>query len=236
MNPHPRGLSRSFIPLALGLAVLPWLAGCTGVLATKQRVFVDAITAPPEPPKEGGTSYRLLAKKSVVSGQPVHVPAVIACVNAALAGKGLYEAPANTPADLFIEVSYGRNMLPREVPHANEAYLQLTARKNIARSLEPTTVEEVWDVKVAVPGVTGRMEVALPLLAAVASEHIGADTQYEVPVDVLKKSPVVESVLLNAQKAIRAQEVRRTTKAPEPASAASPETPAPPSPSPPPSS
>jgi hypothetical protein len=235
MKPHSRGAHPCVISLVLGLSVFPWLTACTGVLATKQRVFVDAITAPPEPPKEGGTSYRLLAKKSVVSGQPVHVPAVIACVNAALSGKGMFEAPPGTPADLFIEVSYGRNSLPREVPHANEAYLQLTARKNISRTLEPTDVEEVWDVKVAVPGVTGRMEVALPLLAAVASEHVGTDTQYEVPIDVLKKSPVVESVLQNAQKAMRAQEARRTTRSVDPSAPAAgstaPNPPAPPPPS-----
>ena len=73
------------------------------------------------------------------------------------------------------------------------------------------------------------------LLAAVASEHVGTDTQYEVPIDVLKKSPVVESVLQNAQKAMRAQEARRTTRSADPSApatgASAPNPPSTPSPS-----
>jgi len=211
MKPQSRG-RRSWVLFPwLGLFVLPFLTSCTtGVLATKQRVFVDAISASPEVVKEAGVSYRLIAKRSVVSGQPVSVQAIIACVNAALAGKGMYESAPNTPPDLFIEVSYGRNSLPREVPHANEVFLQLVGRKNRARTLEPTDEEEMWDVRVAVPGVTARMESVMPLLAAVASEHVGADTQIEMPVDVLKSSPVVKAVRETATTALRLQTAEAT--------------------------
>ena len=104
--------------------------------------------------------------------------------------------------DLFIEVTYGRNALPREVQYGNEVHLRLVARRNLARTVLQTESEEVWDVRVGVPGVNARLESAMPLLATVASEHIGKDTQSEVPFDMLKNSPAVQAVRDTATRAL----------------------------------
>jgi hypothetical protein len=187
---------------ALGL-ILPFLSGCeSGVLATKQRVYVDAITAPPEVLREAGPSYHLTAQRAMVAGQQASLPAIAACVNAALAGRGLFEAQPTAVPDLFIEVTYGRNALPREVQYGNEVHLRLVARRNLARTVLQTESEEVWDVRVGVPGVNARLESAMPLLATVASEHIGKDTQSEVPFDMLKNSPAVQAVRDTATRAL----------------------------------
>ena len=42
----------------------------------------------------------------------------------------------------------------------------------------------------------------MPLLATVASEHIGKDTQTEVPFDMLKNSPAVQAVRDAATRAL----------------------------------
>lgn len=187
---------------ALGL-VFPFLAGCeSGVLASKQRVYVDAISAPAEVLREAGASYQLTAKRTMVAGQQASLPAIVACVNAALAGRGLFEAPPNAVPDLFVEVTYGRNALPREVQYGNEVHLRLVARRNLARTVLQTESEEVWDVRVGVPGVNARLESAMPLLATVASEHIGKDTQTEIPFEILKNSPAIQAVRDNATRAL----------------------------------
>jgi len=197
----PPGLRRALL-CVLGCLV-PFLAGCeSGALATKQRVYVDAISAPADVLKEVGPSFQLTAKRSMVAGQQASLPAIVACVNAALAGRGLFEAQPNTVPDLFIEVTYGRNALPREVRFGNEVHLRLVARRNVARTVLQTESEEVWDVRVGIPGVNARLESAMPLLATVASEHIGKDTQSEVPFDMLKNSPAVQAVRDSATRAL----------------------------------
>jgi hypothetical protein len=55
---------------------------------------------------------------------------------------------------------------------------------------------------VGIPGVNARLESAMPLLATVASEHIGKDTQSEVPFDMLKNSPAVQAVRDSATRAL----------------------------------
>lgn len=172
------------------------------MLATKQRVYVDAISAPAEVLRGAGASYQLTAKRAMVAGQQASLPAIVACVNAALAGRGLFEAPPTAVPDLFIEVTYGRNALPREVQYGNEVHLRLVARRNLARTVLQTESEEIWDVRVGVPGVNARLESAMPLLATVASEHIGKDTQTEIPFEILKNSPAIQAVRDNATRAL----------------------------------
>jgi len=132
-------------------------------------VLVDAIAAPEVPALAAGKSYRLLARKSTVTGQQAQVDVIKACVDAALAGKGMFEAPAGLPPDLFIEVGFGVAATPRVDAGSRETFLQLAARANASRGIDKGTGPELWDVRVAVLGVSGRMETAMPLLAAVAA-------------------------------------------------------------------
>ncbi|WP_414660719.1 hypothetical protein [Horticoccus sp. 23ND18S-11] len=196
-------------------------AGCNNIFVAKHKVLVDAITAPGLE-KPTGKSYRLLAKKSVVSQTQVQIPVVKACVDAALVGLGMYEPPANVAPDLFIEVGYGTDSTGRVDPSTRETFLQLSARQNPEKSLDKGTGPEVWDVRVAVLGIAGRIEAAMPLLCAVAANYIATDTHMETKVDIPQNSPMVASVRESAIKALEAK-----APAPERASPGDPATQAP---------
>lgn len=198
----------------LGLLLL---AGCNNIFIPKYRVLVDAIAAPESPAPGGGKSYRLLARKSTVTGQPAQVEVIKACVDAALEGKGMFEAPAGVPPDLFIEVGFGVAATPRVEAGSRETFLQLAARANASRGIDRGTGPEIWDVRVAVLGVSGRMETAMPLLAAVAADHIGRDTKLETKIEVPQNAEVIGSVRAGA---IRTLEGGATPRTPANAGAA----------------
>ncbi|MEX2044189.1 MAG: hypothetical protein WD941_02475 [Opitutus sp.] len=222
----PRSLP--LIPaIALAGGLIFFGTGCGNLFVPKHKVLVDAISLP-ELEKPSGQSYRLVARRSVVNQVQVHVPVIKACVDAALASAGLFEAPANVPSDLFIEVVYGQDTTPRVDPAARETFLQLSARSNPTRSLDRSAGDELWDVRVAVLGIAGRMESALPLLCSVASSYVGTNTQVEAKIDVPQNSPAVAAI---RETAIRSLE----GKAPAAAAPANiPPMPAPSSPEPPP--
>ena len=190
---------RIYCPLALGAMALLPLAGCLNMFLPKQKVMIDAISAPGLP-KPSGKSYRLVAKKSVVTSQQAQLPVIAACLNSALIGTGMFEAPPNVPSDLFIEVTYGMDLTGRVDPSTRETFLQLSARANAARSLDSSHEEELWDVRVAVAGVAGRMESAMPLLCWAAASYAGADTHFETTIEVLQSSPAVAAVREGALK------------------------------------
>src|ERR1700748_3561208 len=73
--------------LAGGVAVMLALGGCGNLFVPKQKVLVDAIAAPGIA-KFSGQSYRLVARKSVVTSQQAQLPVIAACVNAALTTVG----------------------------------------------------------------------------------------------------------------------------------------------------
>ena len=177
-----------------GVALVLLLAGCNNIFVPKHRVLVDAIAAPGLEQKFSGLSYRLIARKSAVANAQEQVSVIKACVDAALAGRGMFEAPENAAPDLFIEVAFGVDTTPRVEAASRETFLQLSARTNPARSMEKSTGAEIWDVRVAVRGVTGRMESAMPLLATVASEHIGTDSKLETNIEIPQSSPAVKAV------------------------------------------
>jgi hypothetical protein len=186
------------------LALLGIGSGCKNPFVPKHKVLVDAITAA-DAPKPSGLSYRLIAKRSVVSQTPVQIPVVRACVDAALSGQGMFEPPANTPPDVFIEVGYGRDNSPRADPSARETFLQLSARSNPQRALDRPSGPELWDVKVSILGAAGSVENAMPLLAAVAGNYLAANTKLETKIEVPQNSPMVEAVRSSAIKALEAQ-------------------------------
>lgn len=206
MTPHPRPF-RSFragVSLVAAFAVLLLAAGCQNVFVPKYRVFVDAI-ARPDAPAPAGQSYRLVAKRSMVSNMPVQIPVLKACVDAALQSRGLYEPPANVPPDLVIEVTYGRDTAPRALAAMRETYLQLSARGNQEKTIDKGTGPEWWDVRVAVLGVSGSIETAFPLLCSVAAEHMATNTGFELKIEVPQNSPAVAAVRTAALRTLDAQ-------------------------------
>jgi hypothetical protein len=188
----------------LGASVLLAGAGCANIFTAKHRVLVDAISAPGAA-KPSGKSYRLLAKKSVVAQATVQIPVVKACVDAALAGQGMFEPPPNVAPDLFIEVGYGTDTTGRLDPASRETYLQLSARENESGGVDRGTGPEVWDVRVAVLGISGRVESAMPLLSAVAANYIATDTHLETKVEIPQNSPMIASVRETAIKSLEAK-------------------------------
>lgn len=178
------------------------LAGCNNIFMPKHRVLVDAICAPDFVAKASGTSYRLVAKKSVVSNVPAQISVIKACVDAALAGKGMFEAPPNVAPDIVIDVGFGVDTTPRVDASARETFLQLSARSNPTKALDRGTGPEVWDVRVAVIGVAGRMETAMPLLAAVASDYMGTDTKLETRIEIPQNAPAIGAVRAGAIKTL----------------------------------
>jgi len=199
MNP-PR---RSYSPLAwaLGAGVLLSFAGCNNWLAVKQKVTVDAISAPGAP-KPTGQSYRLVARKSVMNSQQAQLSVIKACVDAALIREGLYEAPANLPSDLFIEIAYGMDTSSRVDALYRESFLQLSARANLKHTIETTQEEQLWDVRAAINGLGGPLETAMPLLASVACKYLGADTHVETILEVPVDSPEIKAVRESAIKTL----------------------------------
>jgi len=189
--------SRSFLwrpVLGLGVSVAMLLpAGCKDLFVTRQKVLVDAISAPGIA-KPSGQSFRLLAQRTVVAGQQVQSGVVAACVVTALTTIGMYEAPGGVPPDLFIEVSYGMDTGGRVDPSTRESFLKLSARPNRRHASESTKDEEIWDVRVAVAGVAGRLETAMPLLCSVAAAYAATDTHTETTIQVPENSPAVIAV------------------------------------------
>lgn len=189
--------------LALALAVLAAglaLGGCSSMMPVpKHRILVDAITAPGTP-KPAGLSYRLVGRPSVVSAAGAQVPVVKACVDAALAMQGLIEAPETSAPDLFIEIGFGRETGVRVDPAVRETYLQLSARSNPQRAVARGNGPEIWDVRVAVLGIAGAIESAMPMLATVAAANLAADTRLEAQVEVAQNDPEVDLVRQNAIK------------------------------------
>lgn len=221
----PRSYSRILVWLGAAAVALAG-PGCSNIFVPKHKVLVDSITAPGIA-KPSGQSYRLVAKSSVVNNVPVQVAVVKACIDAALTGAGMFEAPANVPPDVYIEVSYGNEAGPRIDPATRETFLQLSARSNPGRSLDRATGPELWDVRVGVLGLAGRMESAMPLLSAVAANYIATDTKMESKVEVPKNEPSVAAVRETAIKALEAKGGAPAKAGPPPAKAPNGTTPPP---------
>jgi hypothetical protein len=212
---NPSGCFSRMLAWTIGAAVMLAGAGCANLFVAKHKVLVDAISAPGVE-KPSGKSYRLLAKKSVVAQATVQIPVVKACVDAALASQGMFEPPANVAPDLFIEVGYGTDTTGRIDPASRETYLQLSARENASGGIDRGTGPEVWDVRVAVLGIAGRVESAMPLLSAVAANYIATDTHLETKVDIPQNSPMIVAVRENAIKSLEAKAAPAPTQAPPP--------------------
>ena len=215
----PSGCFSRLVAWAVSVGMALGVAGCANIFVAKHKVLVDAISAPGTE-KPSGKSYRLLAKTSVVNQAQVQIPVVKACVDAALAGQGMFEPPPNVAPDLFIEVGYGTDTTGRLDPASRETFLQLSARENADGGIDKGSGPEVWDVRVAVLGIAGRVESAMPLLCAVAANYIATDTHIETKVEIPQNSPMISSVRENAIKSLEGK------SAPAPASGNGPTPPA----------
>lgn len=187
----------------IGAGVVLATAGCLGIFLPKHKVLVDAISAP-DVVKPAGKSYRLMAKKTTLTQVRVDVKVVEACLDAALVGTGMFKAPANVVPDLFIEVGYGTDTAGRSDPSGRETFLQLSARDNPGRLLDKANGTEQWDVRVAVLGLAGRVEAAMPLLTAVAAAHLATNTHMETKIEIPQNSPMINSVRETAIKTLEA--------------------------------
>jgi hypothetical protein len=207
------------LPAILAGAALTLLAsGCGNVFVPKHKVLVDAIAAPGIS-GPSGQSYRLLAKKSIVSQVPAQVSVIKACIDAALTTKGMYEPPPSVAPDVFIEVAYGVDTTPKVDASARETFLQLSARANPDKTVDKGTGPELWDVRVSVLGVAGRMETAMPLLAAVAADYMGTDTKLETKIEIPQNAPAIGAV---RESAIKQLEAKAKPKSDDAADAAGP--------------
>jgi hypothetical protein len=196
--------------LARGLAlvasavVVGLLAGCGNIFTPKHKVTVDAICAAGVA-KPAGQSFRLVGKRSVLAQGQVNIGVVSACVSAALAHAGMYEAPEKVPADLLIEVSCGQDNAPRMDPATRETYLELSARTNNARAMETSREPEIWNVRVSIQGLVGRIESSMPLLAAVASSYSATDTKFQSLIEVPQNNASIAAVREAALKTLDAK-------------------------------
>lgn len=192
------------VALMAGLAMAGGAAGCGNVFAPKHKVTVDAICAAGVA-KPAGQSFRLVGKRSVLAQGQVNIGVVSACVSAALAHAGMYEAPEKVPAEVLIEVSCGQDNAPRADPSSQETFLELSARTNVARAMESSREPEIWNVRVSIQGLNGRIESAMPLLAAVASSYSATDTKMQTLIEVPQRNASIAAVREAALKTLDAK-------------------------------
>lgn len=192
--------------LALVASVMAgWLlTGCGNFLVPKHKVTVDAICAAGVE-KPAGKSFRLVAKKSVLAQAPMNIGVISACVSAALAHAGMFEAPAIAPPDILIEVTCGQENAPRVNPGARETYLELSARPNKGRAMESSPEPEIWNVRVSIEGLSGRVESAMPLLSAVASSYTAMDTRFQTMIEVPQNNASIAAVRAAALQTLEAK-------------------------------
>jgi hypothetical protein len=213
MNPS-RSLSRT-VAAVVGAGIMLATGACSNPFIARHKVLVDAICAPGVV-KQPGQSYRLVAKKSVITQVPAKVDVVKACIDAALSTQGMFEPPPNVAPDIVIEVGFGVDATARVDPAARETFLQLSARANPERSLDRATGPELWDVRVAVLGVAGRIETAMPLLSAVAAKYIATDTKIETRIEIPQNSPEIGAVRNTAIKTLEEQAAGGASPRPPP--------------------
>jgi hypothetical protein len=179
--------------LCLGAAILGAQSGCSSV--PTHDVAIDAISD--GPPKFSGVSYRLLARDPVLAREVVEYNLALTCLNAALAGRGMYPSSGNSPPDLLIEVDFGEApmlVLPG-TPRTHELYVQLSARRYRAElPARNFRGEELWNVRVSLKEINPALERVIPLLIAVATDYAGTEHQPDNTVEVADSSPTVVAI------------------------------------------
>lgn len=201
-----RSISSRGLTLGAGVVAAWLVAGCGNFLVPKHKVTVDAICAAGVV-KPAGQSFRLVAKKSILVQGQANIGVISACVSAALAHAGMFEAPAIVPPDILIEVSCGQDSAPRADPASRETFLELSARTNRAREMDRSSDPEIWNVRVSIQGLAGRLESAMPLLSAVASSYTAMDTRFQTLIEVPQNNASITAVRETAMKTLDAKAV-----------------------------
>jgi len=96
-------LPRRFLPAAstlLAVAAAALLSGCT----TTHELKVDSLA---KPKAENSISYEIKNKNPLVTEESLRYQEAAGFVKTALSGKGMYEAPPNTKADMVVDLDYG---------------------------------------------------------------------------------------------------------------------------------
>lgn len=199
-----RSFSSRGLALMAAVSVAWMTSGCGNIFTPKHKVTVDAICAAGIP-KPAGQSFRLVAKRSALGMGQVNVGVLSACVTAALAHAGMYEAPATVVPDLLVEVSCGQESGTRADPGSRETYLELSARPNTAKALDRSADPEIWNVRVSIHGLSGRIETSMPLLAAVAAGYTAADTRFQTQIEVPQNNASITAVREAALRTIDAK-------------------------------
>jgi hypothetical protein len=179
------------------LAVL--LVAATG--CNTHLVTIDSLARP----GAKAISYSIRSANPSVAGDSVRYREAAELVKAALSGRGLYEAPANTVPDVVVNLDYGVGppRVRREKVYewestsgpdstgfflpglptrpvwisetTYEKYLRLTARESVADTLGRPPAE-IWTVDVVSEGESQDIRKYLPILAAASIDYIGRDS------------------------------------------------------------
>lgn len=86
--------------LALNVCAGLFLAGC----ATTHELKVDSLA---KPKAENAISYEIKNKNPLVADDSLRYKEAANLVKTALSGRGMYEAPPNTKADMVVDLDYG---------------------------------------------------------------------------------------------------------------------------------
>jgi hypothetical protein len=82
--------------------------------------------------------------------------------------------------------------------------LELSARTNSARGMVSSRDPEIWNVRVSIRGLAGKVESAMPLLAMVASSYTATDTRVQTLVEVAQNHASIAAVREEALKMLAA--------------------------------
>lgn len=195
-----RGL-HSVLPAILGAALIA-LTGCQ----MPQRITIDAIS---DPSKPLGLSYRLELRDATGGVEKELLAETDKQVRAALASRGLYEAPAGTTPDMNIACEYG--VAPPHIkiiyspsatpsilgstPYSQgsskplvvyEKYLKLSARE--PTEVPPGTVakpgNELWSVNAVIEDPKKDLTPYVAVLAAACIDYIGRNSPQELELEI----------------------------------------------------
>ena len=191
MSPNKR--RPQFLAPLVYAALIGLVAGCAFIAS--HEVAVDAISGPNPPP---GQAYRLVDKDVLVAREARQHKLVFSCVAAALDAKNLFEAPPGTHVDFTVEIDYGVSRAGGAarvtgMPATSENFLQLSARRP-KQDGSPGKGEELWNVRVSVLEERVDLATLIPVLAAVAADYAGLDTQVEKSIKVSETSPNIVRV------------------------------------------
>lgn len=101
LDPCPATPSR--LPLQFGIGLLfagTLLTGCT----TTHTLKVDSLA---KPKAENSISYEIKNKNPLVADDSLRYKEAESLVKTALSGRGMFEAPPNTKADMIVDLDYG---------------------------------------------------------------------------------------------------------------------------------